>query len=97
MDVRDSEKRESGKRTKEKIRELTTVSVERVWASQFSRYSLRKIGLSLQHEMVNVHRPFSLFQNIKCFQLWFLAVIVEKHYLVSNCAKNSSNFWIDSE
>lgn len=56
MDVRDSEKRESGKRTKEKIRELTTVSVERVWASQFSRYSLRKIGLSLQDEMVNVHR-----------------------------------------
>lgn len=55
MDVHDSEKRASGKRTKEKIRELTTVSVERLWASQFSRYSLSKIGLSLQDERVNVH------------------------------------------
>jgi len=47
MDVHDSEESESGKRTKEKIRELTTVSVERVWASPVRCYSLRKIGLSI--------------------------------------------------
>lgn len=32
MDVDDSEKWKNSKRTKEKIRELTTVFVERVWA-----------------------------------------------------------------
>lgn len=54
MGVDDSEKQKNSKRTKEKIRELTTVFVERVWAPQFSYYSPRKIGLSLQDERVNV-------------------------------------------
>lgn len=55
MDAHDSEKWKNGKRTKEKIKELTIVLVERVWASQFSCYSPRKIGLSLQDERVSVH------------------------------------------
>lgn len=81
MDVHDSEKWKNGKRTKEKIREVTTVLVERVWPSQFSYYSPRKIGLSLQDERVNVHCHSVYFKrNIKCFQLWFLAVTVEKRY-----------------
>ena len=77
MDVHDSEKGESGKRTKEEIKRADSSISKKSLCFTIQQLFPKKTRFVVTGQNGEHLESFSLFQNITCFQLQLFALTVE--------------------